>query len=277
MCSRSNIFTYISLMGQFTSERDGALLIISLDNPDRGNALGAEAALGIAELFDEASLGTGDVRAVLLRANGKHFCTGADISGNNRGDAARPIVGHMVRSLTRTHHRLVESVFNCRVPTVAAVPGNAQAFGLNLALATDFIVAAERSKFSEPFVERGFSVDSGGSWMLPRLVGMTRAKQMLFLSDLIDSATALQWGLVHQVVPDNEVDATARGLADRLAARPTAAIAATKQLVHDGAGYDLKAAMHAESMAVELTIRSNDFKEGMNAFFKKRPPEFTGT
>ena len=276
--TRTTVRTYIREMSEFTSELDGAVLVVTLDHQDRGNALSGEAAASLADVIDDVSVGAGDVRAVLIRAAGKHFCTGADVSSRSGGDAeAKPITGHMVRSLGRTHHRCVAAVFHCRVPVVAAVQGAAQGFGLHLALAADFVVADELASFKDPFTDRGFNVDSGGSWLIPRLVGLTRAKQFLYLADPLDAATALDWGLIHSVVAGDDLDATARALTQRLADRPTQALAATKRLLHDSTGYDIDQAMHAESMAVELTIRSRDFKEGMTAFFQKRPPEFRGT
>lgn len=262
-------------MSEFTVERDGAILTVTLDNPKVGNALSATGAAAMAAVFDDASNGEGDVRAVLLRSEGKHFCTGADISG--RGSGEKPVNGHMVRRLARSHHRLVGTVFGCRVPVVAAVNGAAIGFGLHLALAADFTIAGEQAAFAEPFTDRGFCVDSGGSWLLPRLVGLTRAKRLLYLGERLDAPTALAWGLIAEVVPDGELEEVAHDRATALAGRPTQALAATKRLLHDGYGADLEQAMHAESMAVELTLRSHDFKEGMRAFAENRPPEFTGT
>jgi 2-(1,2-epoxy-1,2-dihydrophenyl)acetyl-CoA isomerase len=193
------------------------------------------------------------------------------------GDAERPVNGHMLRSLGAGHHRLVRSVFECRLPVVAAVQGTARAAGLHLALATDFVIAGESATFCDPFTDRGFSVDSGGSWLLPRMIGLTRAKHFLYMAEPIDAPTALAWGLIHDVVPDAELDAVARRRAAALAARPTQALAATKRLLHDNATTGLSQALHAEAMAVELTLRSNDFKEGMRAFFDRRSPDFDGT
>lgn len=262
-------------MAEFTTERDGPVVVITIDNPAVGNGLSRDAAIQMADVVDDISNGAGDVRAVLLRAAGKHFCTGADISGATSGE--HPINGHMIRGLTGSHHRLVGAVFDCRVPVVAAVQGAAMGAGLHLALAADFVVAGDRARFHDPFTDRGFSVDSGGSWLLPRLIGLRRAKHFLYLAEPVDAVTALDWGLIDEVVTHDELGTTARARVDALAARPTQAVAATKRLLHDGYGIDLPHAMHAEAMAVELTLRSDDFKEGMTAFVEKRPPVFTGT
>lgn len=259
-----------------TLTHDGPLLTVTLNRPKRGNALSGEDATFLADTFDRVSNGT-EARAVLVRAEGRHFCTGADISGG--GSAGRkdsPTNGHMVRSLATGHHRAIASVFSCRLPVVAAVQGAAVGFGLHLALACDLVVAADAATFTEPFTDRGFSVDSGGSWLLPRLIGLSRAKRMIYLAQPVDATAAEAWGLIAERTPDAELDGRATSLARELAARPTQAVAASKRLLHDGTGSDLHQALHAESMAVELTLRSRDFKEGMKAFVQKRPAEFTG-
>jgi 2-(1,2-epoxy-1,2-dihydrophenyl)acetyl-CoA isomerase len=264
-------------MAELTVSKRGVVTVVTIDNQQRGNALSREAAVAMAAEFDEISNGVGDVRAVVLRAEGRQFCTGADISGGGAGEQAKPINGHMVRGLARSHHRLISRIFDCRVPVVAAVQGTAMGAGLHVALAADFVIAGERARFKDPFTDRGFSVDSGGSWLLPRLIGLTRAKRFLYLGDELDAPTALAWGLIAEVVAPDQLDAVAMAWAESLAARPTQALAATKRLLHDSYGVSLHEAMHAETMAVELTLRSNDFKEGMRAFVEKRPPEFTGT
>lgn len=263
-------------------ERRDALLVVTLDNPRMGNAITRDGAVALADAFDEASLGSDGLRAVLLRSEGKHFCTGANLGGGRSnssggGGGGAPATGHLVRMLMSSFHRATASIFNCRLPVVAAVHGTAHGFGVHLALAADFVVAGDGTTFTEPFTERGFNVDSGGSWLLPRLIGLTRAKRMIYLAEPVDAATALSWGLVDQVVPAADVGAVAEALALRLASRSTQALAATKKLLHDGLHTDIVQATYAEAMAVGLTTRSNDFKEGMTAFFEKRTPNFTGT
>jgi 2-(1,2-epoxy-1,2-dihydrophenyl)acetyl-CoA isomerase len=264
-------------MSEFTAERAGSVLTITIDNPSVGNALSRAAAIELADQLDALAVDADGVRAVLVRGEGRHFCTGADIRPGKSGSPASTTNGFMVRGLAASHHRAIHALFTCPLPVVAAVNGGAFGFGLHLALAADFIVAGERATFAEPFLDRGFSVDSGGSWLLQRLVGLTRAKQMLYFGETVNAATALAWGLVADVVADDDLDTASRVRAAALAARPTQALAATKRLLHDSAIGDLGQALHSESMAVELTIRSRDFKEGMRAFAEKRTPEFDGT
>lgn len=260
------------------SELDGGVLTLTINRPDRGNAIdGATAALLI-DAFDDLTADPGEVRAVLLRSEGKHFCTGADITsaGDRPRSDAKPTAGHMVRSLGRGPHRLIETVFGCPMPVVAELTGRTSGMGLHLALCCDITVAAASATFAEPFAQRGFNVDSGGSWLLPRFVGLTRAKQLLYRAQPIDAPTAVEWGLVSEVVDDESVAVRAQELAGEIATGATFALATMKQLLHDNLTRDLRSALRAEASGIELTIRSEDFKEGMRAFAEKRPPRFTG-
>lgn len=254
----------------------GDVLHVTLNRTSRGNAIDHDTAIGLIDLLGAAP-DDGRTRAVLLTGAGKHFCTGADISSTKRSSGeTRPAAGHMVRSLAATHHRLIEVLWNCPLPTVAAVRGRASGMGLHVALACDLAVCADTATFAEPFSDRGFNVDSGGSWLLQRAVGVSRAKWLLYSSSVIDAATAGSWGLVHDVVPEADLDARAAELAATLAGGPTFAIGVTKSLVHRAGASSLAEALEREAHGVELTIRSDDFKEGMNAFKEKRPPRFTG-
>ena len=257
-------------------ERDDGVLTITINRPERGNALDGEAVERLVEVFVAVAAEPGDDRAIVLRSTGAHFCTGADIGGSGKPGAPRPQIGHMVRSLAAGPHLLVEMVWNCPLPIVAELTGRTSGLGLHLALACDLTVAAQTATFAEPFSERGFNVDSGGSWLLPRLVGLTRAKQMLYTADVIDAATALSWGLVTEVVADDEVITRTAQVARSMSTRSTFAISTIKQLVHRGLDGSLADALEREAAAIELTIRSDDFKEGMRAFAERRPPEFTG-
>jgi 2-(1,2-epoxy-1,2-dihydrophenyl)acetyl-CoA isomerase len=254
-------------------QREG-VLTLTINRPDRGNALDGPTVDALIAVLEGLAAEPGEARAVLLRSEGRHFCTGADIGG--AGGGKRGAIGHMVRALGRGPHRMIELLWDCRLPVVAELTGRSSGLGLHVALTADVTVAAESATFAEPFADRGFSVDSGGSWLLPRMVGLTRAKRMLYTAEVVDAPTALEWGLVSEVVPDALVVTRAHGAAATLARQATFALGVTKGLLHRHLQDDLGAALRTESEAVELTIRSDDFKEGIRAFGEKRPPEFTG-
>ncbi len=247
--------------------------MLTIDRPQAGNSLRQE---DCAALADEiGAVDGGEVRAVVLRGEGRHFCAGADLRVAN-ADKTKPRVGHMVRGLEAGAHRLIEAVWDCRVPCVSAVQGSAIGLGLHLAVVCDFVIAAHDAKFVERFAKLGFSVDSGGSFLLPRLVGVRRARQMLLRGVEVDAATALEWGLIDDVVERDGLDAAALALAEELACGPTFSLGHTKDLLNSRAPADLAHALRAEADGVEATIRSADFKEGIRAFTEKRQPRFSG-
>jgi 2-(1,2-epoxy-1,2-dihydrophenyl)acetyl-CoA isomerase len=167
-------------------------------------------------------------------------------------------------------------LLSTQVPIVCTVSGWAAGIGFHLALASDFCVAASTARFWEPFLARGFTPDSGGSWLLPRLVGMVRARELLLLGRELTGTEAAEWGLIHCSVPDDELDATSEELISRLASGPTVAAGLTKWLLHTGTGLDLEHHLTNEACALELSSRSLDFKEGLAAFKEKRDPRFEG-
>ena len=162
------------------------------------------------------------------------------------------------------------------LPVVCAVRGWAVGLGCNLALAADFTVAAADAVFWEPFVTRGFSPDSGATWLLPRLVGLARARRMLLLGEKVTASDAADWGLIHDAVDPAGLDDAAEALLAQLASGPTVAIGLAKQAIHHGQHATLPQAMTQELFNLELSCRTTDFKEGLAAFRERRTPEFHG-
>jgi 2-(1,2-epoxy-1,2-dihydrophenyl)acetyl-CoA isomerase len=253
---------------------DGAVLTLTLDRPDKGNALRSKDCAALRSAVEGVD-GSGDVRAILLRASGHNFCSGADLVTANSADV-KPTVGHLTRGLEAGAHGLIEALWCCPVPTVSAVRGKAIGLGLHLAVVCDFVVAAADATFIELFCKRGFSVDSGGSFLLPRLIGLRRARQMILRGVPVDAATAVRWGLVDEVVESQALDAAAGNLVSELAAGPTFSLGHSKQLLNRGTSAQINTALAQEAASVEATVRSADFKEGLRAFTQKRDPVFTG-
>jgi 2-(1,2-epoxy-1,2-dihydrophenyl)acetyl-CoA isomerase len=252
----------------------GGVLRITLDRPARKNALDVAAVRRMVEALEAAA--TDDaLRVVVLAGKGGDFCSGADWVASNTG-GPRPRTGSLQRRTPLQAHRLVQLLAEVQLPVVCAVRGWASGLGFQLALAADFTIAAESACFWEPFVERGFSADSGATWLLPRLVGLARAKELLLLGRKLSAAEAAAWGLIHRSVPDAELEASAEALVERLAGGPTVALGLTKRCIRRSLETGLADAMEGESFALELSSRTADFKEGLLAFREKRAPRFEG-
>ncbi|GAB2851166.1 enoyl-CoA hydratase-related protein [Actinocorallia aurea] len=255
-------------------ETSGGVLTVTLARPAKRNALDREATAELIAVFEAAALDDG-LRAIHLTAEGPHFCAGSDwVSSNDGGGRPRP--ASLVRRLPLQSHRLIELVLSVQVPVVATVRGWAAGLGCQLALAADFAVAAEDAVFWEPFVRRGFTPDTGASWLLPRLVGVARARRMLLLGEKVDGAKAADWGLVHEAVPQEDLEARSLALLRTLAEGPTVTLGLTKQLMLRSAEAPLARAMVDESFGLELASRTADFREALTAFKERRPPDFTG-
>jgi len=260
--------------GSVTAVRDGALLRLTLIRPDHRNALSPPMTETLIGALTEAARDDA-LRAVHIQGAGADFCAGADwVATNSTG--ARPRTGDLVRRIPHAAHRVIELLHTIQLPVVCSVRGWAVGLGCNLALAADFTVAATDAVFWEPFLARGFSPDSGATWLLPRLVGLARARRMLLLGEKLSGAMAQDWGLIHQAVDSAQVDSITEELLARLADGPTVAIGLTKQGLHYGQHATLPQAMTQELFNLELSCRSADFKEGLAAFTQRRPPDFTG-
>jgi 2-(1,2-epoxy-1,2-dihydrophenyl)acetyl-CoA isomerase len=254
---------------------------ITLNRPDAANALTPDMRNRLIGLLEHASADL-SVRVVVLGAAGKHFCTGADLRATQPAGPARPdgaperTVGDIARTIRTGAQRLISAVLDCEKPVVAAVGGTAAGIGAHLALASDLVIASESARFIEVFVRRGITPDGGGAWLLPRLVGVARAKELLFLGDDVSAADAERMGLITRCVPVGDFDATVDDYATRLAAGPTRAISLSKWLVNRSLDTDRSGAFDDEAWAQELASRTADFTEGVAAFVERRDVRFTG-
>jgi 2-(1,2-epoxy-1,2-dihydrophenyl)acetyl-CoA isomerase len=256
-------------------ELDRAVLRLTLDRADRRNALTDAMVLG---LIDAVSAAEQDerVRAIVVTANGEHFCSGADIVARNAPGGSRPRVGSIQRRVPHAAHRLIPLICSVQVPVVVIVRGWVAGIGMQIALAADFTIAASDARFWEPFIERGFTPDSGATWLLTRRVGVVRARDLLLLGRQVTGAEAAEWGMIHAAVDPDALDAEGAAIVDRLAALPTVAAGLTKWLLHEGEAAVIDDQLRREAFALELSSRSEDFREGLAAFKEKRPPSFEG-
>jgi 2-(1,2-epoxy-1,2-dihydrophenyl)acetyl-CoA isomerase len=267
---------YASVEG-LDAEVRGAVLWLTLNSPKRRNALDDVSVEALIRCLEHAATDE-NLRAVLLTGADGTFCSGFDIvSRNARGpEAAKPRTGSIQRRMPRQANRLIPLLLELQLPVVCAVRGQAVGIGAQLALAADFTVAAHEAVFWYPFLRRGFTPDSASTWLLPRVVGPQRARDLLMLDRRLSGTEAEQWGIAHEAVPDEKVIETAAALAERLAAMATVALGLTKLLLHGSAQHDLSRQLADEAFAMELAARSPDFREGMKAFGERRPPEFGG-
>lgn len=251
------------------------VVTVVLSRPRQRNALHDAAQQAVLKAFEDA-VQDGDVRVIVLRAEGDHFCSGVDLVQANDPTRAKPRHGHIERNMRTLSHRVIRAVWECQLPVVAVVRGHASGLGCNLALAADFAVVSQTAKFTQPFVGRGFVPDTGGAYFLPRMIGVARAKQMLMLGRTVDGVQAADWGMVYAAVPDERLDAAADELIEELASAATLAVGLSKELLHRALAADLGAAMAEEGFIQELALRSKDFKEGIASFLEHRPANFTG-
>jgi 2-(1,2-epoxy-1,2-dihydrophenyl)acetyl-CoA isomerase len=256
-------------------QRDGAGLTLRLDRPDKRNAVDDEMLLGLIAAM-EAAATDDSLRVILLEGAGEHFCAGADIVARNASGERKPRAGSIQRRLPTQAHRLITLLCEVQVPVVCKVRGWAAGIGFQIALAADVTIAAADARFWEPFGERGFTPDSGATWMLPRRVGEVRARELLLLGRALSGAEAADWGAIHRAVPAPELDAAVAAVVEQLTNGPTVALGLTKWLLHAGAATDLAAQLANEAFALELSSRTVDFREGLTAFREKRAPGFEG-
>ena len=223
----------------------------------------------IVEALDEIEADPA-ARVVIVTGSGGHFCSGGDL----RSMSEKRLTAAEGRARVEVLNRMVRRLVDFPRPTIAMVDGVAAGAGANLALCCDLIVASDRARFGELFWKVGLVPDGGGTWLLPRAVGLARAKELMFTADQIDAAEALRIGLVNRVVPATDLVATTRVLAERVAAGPPAVLRMVKHLVNRAAASDLSTALDLEAFAQGQALVGPDHQEGLRAFFEKRPPRF---
>lgn len=258
-------------------QADGVLRIV-LARPEAANALAPDTRDQIIDRLERAG-GDPDVRVVVISAEGKHFCSGADLTAaptEKNPRASADDAGTITRALRLGSQRLIASILDCEKPVVAEVRGAAAGIGAHIVLACDFVVAADDSRLIEVFAKRALVADGGGAYLLPRLVGLMRAKELMFLADDLSAAEAHRLGIVTTVAPLDDLPAATDALVERLVAAPTRTLALTKWLLNRSLDSSREQAFADEALAQELNMHSDDATEGMTSFIERRPAEYRG-
>jgi 2-(1,2-epoxy-1,2-dihydrophenyl)acetyl-CoA isomerase len=248
---------------------------ITLDKPQKLNALSWSTMAEIESAVERAD-DDDDVRVVVIAGAGRGFCSGMDLSERTPESEWSPRPEKGREMLMRSRHLFTSRVYRCRKPTIAAVNGVAAGAGFSLALACDIRIAAESARFSAIFVKRATVADTGCTWQLPRLIGMERALRMMWTGRLVPAMEALQIGLVSEVVPDGELMKRVEEVAMEIANGPAIAIEMDKRLAHEGLFRTLDDQIEQEEYSMNVTNRTEDFKEGASSFREKRDPVFKG-
>jgi 2-(1,2-epoxy-1,2-dihydrophenyl)acetyl-CoA isomerase len=244
--------------------------LITLNRPERLNALTVEMADALSAALDDAAADA-SCRALLLTGTGRAFCAGQDLT------AIVGIEPAGIGQLLDHYNPLIKQLRALPLPVVCAVNGVAAGAGANLALACDIVIAARGASFVQAFARIGLIPDCGGTWFLPRLVGMARARALSMLADPVPAATAAEWGMIWQVVDDDQLMTKARALAGRLAGAATHGLALTKRALDAAENNGLDRQLDLERDLQAAAGASPDHAEGVRAFLEKRPAVFTGS
>jgi 2-(1,2-epoxy-1,2-dihydrophenyl)acetyl-CoA isomerase len=248
---------------------DGGVWWITLNRPDVKNAISPDQRDRVIELFEQA--GADDAaRCVVLTGSGGSFCSGADLRG---GGQQTDSVADVIR---KGAQRLIAAIMDCPKPVIAAVDGVAAGIGAHMALACDLVIATDSARLIEVFMRRALVPDGGGAYLLIRLLGPQKAKELVFFGDDVSAEQAEGIGLVNRVVPADELEATVKEWAARLANGPTKTLALAKKLLNTAHDVDRATAFEAEAMAQEENMKTEDAKEGVRSFVERRKPEFKG-
>jgi 2-(1,2-epoxy-1,2-dihydrophenyl)acetyl-CoA isomerase len=253
-------------------DREDGIATVTMNRPARKNAANGTMWRELQAVF--ADLGADlHVRVMVLTGAGGAFCSGADL-GDPSDVAGRPGDPYLVQM--RALADVALQLHRFPKPSIAKVGGVAAGAGMSMALGCDLVVAGESARFSQIFSKRGLSVDFGSSWLLPRFIGIHRAKELAFFADIIDARQAAEFGVVNRVVPDDELDAFVEAWARRLAAGPPLALSLTKTMLNNSLGLSMDQALEEESRSQAVNFGTADTLEAIAAFTQKREPQFKG-
>jgi 2-(1,2-epoxy-1,2-dihydrophenyl)acetyl-CoA isomerase len=265
---------------EITFELQDGILRATLTRPDQGNAMTHDQRTRLLAWLDRASEDPA-VRCVVIAATGRFFCTGADLRKSTpappRGEEfPERLLGDGRRMMLRGAIKLISAIMDCEKPVIAAVAGTAAGIGCHVAFACDLVVASEEAKFIEIFARRGLVADGLGTYLLPRLIGLQRAKELIFFADDIPAQRAYDLGLVSKVVPGDQLDDAVTEWATRLATGPTAAHRANKWLLNRSFDVDRATLAQEEAWLVDMMTNTEDSQEGVASFLERRAPVWRG-
>jgi enoyl-CoA hydratase/carnithine racemase len=255
-------------------EQDGSIVTLTMNQPEQRNALAntaiPELVAACERIHDDRS-----VRCVILTGNGPSFSAGGDLRAMKR--QASPEVSEMEirHDYRRGIQRLTLALFNLEVPIVAAINGHAIGAGLDLACMCDIRIASEQAKMAASFIKVGIVPGDGGAWLLPRVMGMSRAAELVLTGDMIDAQQALSWSLVSRVVPADQLIPAAKEIAGRIAQNPSHSIRLTKRLLREGMRASLETVLELSAVFQAVCHKTPDHTEAVDAFLEKRPPQFS--
>ncbi|HEV2079747.1 MAG TPA: 2-(1,2-epoxy-1,2-dihydrophenyl)acetyl-CoA isomerase PaaG [Allosphingosinicella sp.] len=252
---------------QFGVENDIARL--TLDRPDRLNSFTVQMHEEVADALGNLA----NARVLVLTGAGRGFCAGQDLNDRAVAPGQSVDLGHSVETY---YNPLIRRLTSLPLPVIARVNGVAAGAGANIALACDIVIAAKSAKFIQSFASIGLIPDSGGTWVLPRLVGQARALGLALTAEPLPAGRAAEWGLIWKAVEDEALDAEVDALAARFASAPTRGLAAIKRMIRQSWGHSLDQELDLQRDAMRELGMSHDYKEGVAAFMEKRPPRFTG-
>ena len=257
-------------MSTIHSSTEGNVALIRLNRPEKFNSFNREMALALQKALDDAEADK-NIRAILLYGEGKAFCAGQDLS-----EAIDPSGPGIEKIVNEHYNEIILRLRHIEKPIVCAVNGVAAGAGANIALACDIVVAGESAAFIQAFSKIGLIPDSGGTFILPRLIGFQRAAALMMLGEKVKAADALQMGMIFNVFADAELLTEATKMANALAAMPTKALGLTKRLLNEGTVNSLETQLKREGQEQVIAATSYDFSEGVKAFLEKRNPVFKG-
>jgi enoyl-CoA hydratase/carnithine racemase len=261
-------------MSELLYEKDGPIATLTLNRPDRLNAISGPMLAGLSERLIEAN-GDRDVRCVIITGAGRGFCAGLDLQDATSGAGIGGGGGGMPATLDlRTAPPTV--LHSIDKPVIAALNGGAAGYGMDLALGCDIRIAGTRAKLAAAFTKRGVLPESGGTWLLPRLVGWAKAAEIIFTGRTLDADQCLELGLVNKVVADESLLDEARALANEIAANAPLAVQGAKRMMRMALAEQFDDHVHHVYLQLLPLFQSSDFREGMKSFLEKREPKFLG-